>query len=55
MAKLLLAAKISLCSLYGGVAQKKLNLGIFSIIRGTSKADGKGALETQPELCNIFD
>jgi len=31
------------------------DFGIFSIIRGTSKADGKGALETQPELCNIFD
>jgi len=28
---------------------------IFSIIRGTSKADGKGALETQPERCKIFD
>jgi len=26
MAKLLLAAKVSLCSLYGCVAQKKLNL-----------------------------
>jgi len=30
-------------------------IGIFSIIRGTRQADGKGALETQPELCNIFD
>ena len=30
-------------------------IGIFSIIRGTRQADGKRALETQPELCNIFD
>jgi len=29
--------------------------GIFSIIRGTRQADGKRALETQPERCNIFD
>jgi len=33
----------------------KVYFSIFSIIRGPSKADGKGALETQPERCNIFD
>ena len=33
----------------------KRKRGIFSIIRGTRQADGKRALETQPELCNIFD
>jgi len=36
-------------------ATSRCGSGIFSIIRGTSKADGKGALETQPERCNIFD
>ena len=29
--------------------------GIFSIIRGSAKANRKRVLETQPERCNIFD
>jgi len=46
---------IQLTQIEAAFKSMKGELGIFSIIRGTRQADGKGALETQPELCNIFD
>lgn len=38
-----------------GIVGDEAYIRIFSIIRGSAKANRKRVLETQPERCNIFD